>query len=97
MEPNTSSDADVFTASFQGRTVTCATVDDTVTIKFAERLLQDGDAATPDQLSRAVVVLRRYGCDTAANALAGRLARLRAADHLRHSVGYVRGGARRPK
>ena len=90
-------DADIYLASFQGQTIECATAEDAITIKFAERVLNNSETAPPAQLSHAVVVLRCYGCYTAANALAGQLARLRAADYLKNSVGYVYRDGSRPK
>lgn len=90
-------DADIYLASFQGQTIECATAEDAITIKFAERVLHNGETVSPAQLGHAVVVLRCYGCYTAANILSGRLARLRAADYLRSSAGYVHHGGSRPK
>ena len=97
MERNISSDADVFLATFQGQRIKCATAEDAMAIQFAERMLRGDKPASPDHLARAVVVLRSYGCYTAANALSGQLARLRAAEFLKDSLGYVRPAVCRPK
>jgi hypothetical protein len=83
-------DGDVFIAHLRGRLVNCISIDDAVAVKTAEALLRNGDAATPSELQRLAGILTRYDCHEEAQELSHQASRLRAAQFLKDSVGYVR-------
>lgn len=66
--------SDVFLAPLQGRLVECISIEDAVAIKTANGIIGNSESRrfSPFALDRLVVVLRRYGCDTAADAIAKR-------------------------
>ena len=92
-----SGDADVYLASIEDEVIHCTTVQDAIAVRFAHRVLHDGELATPVQLQHVAKVLLSYNCHDAAASIANRLTRLRAADYLKNSVDYVRPNNKGPK
>jgi hypothetical protein len=83
-----SQDGDRFVVLLQGRAVECLSLEDAAAIKMADGLLADGDSHiySSDELDRIAGVLLRYGRQQAAETLAQRASRLRAAKFLNDGI-----------
>ena len=73
-------ESDVFLVALQGHLVGCITLEDAIAIKDANGILSNTDdrSCSPFKLGRLVMVLKRYGCLSAAEELERWSSRLRA-------------------
>jgi hypothetical protein len=81
---------DVFITPLRGRLVNCSSLDDAVAVRTANDLLESPDGETAAECQRLAAILTRYDCVDEAQELSHRASRLRAAQFLKDSVGYVR-------
>ena len=70
-------DLDIYLVSIEGQVVRCATVHDAASVRFADRVIHEGEAASPVQLRHISNVLLSYNCFDTARAIEGRIARFR--------------------
>ena len=83
---------DTFQVPLQGWIVECKSIEDAVAVKRANAILSDLDVdpTTPIELNTLASILMLYGRKSAADALAQRASRIRAAAFLTENLGYTR-------
>ncbi len=80
--------SDVFLVALEDRVVECISMEDAIAIKNAHSILggEGGQDYSSFELGRLVVILKRYDCHSAANALGHRANRARAAEILKKAM-----------